>query len=186
MGKTIDLTGQKFGRLTVVKRVENHVSKCGRRQTKWLCQCDCGNLCEGETIALRHGDKKSCGCLKSEKSSFDSYITPHKIVQTSNKLYHAAFAIDVIIISQDGKHTRPRRCKDTPFAQGQSGRTPDRFRHPQFSAFYPHMPEAYLKTHLSTQQGALCRKALPGHSRCMFLIHRQQPVTLHLEWHGGR
>ena len=46
--------------------------------------------------------------------------------------------------------------------------------------------EAYLKTHLSTQQGALCRKALPGHSRCMLLIHRQQPVTLHLEWHGGR
>lgn len=69
MGKPIDLTGQKFGRLTVVKRVEDHVSKCGRRQTKWLCQCDCGNLCEGETIALRHGDKKSCGCLKSEKSS---------------------------------------------------------------------------------------------------------------------
>ena len=38
MGKFIDLTGQKFGRLLVLERAEN---KYGR--TAWKCKCDCGN-----------------------------------------------------------------------------------------------------------------------------------------------
>lgn len=62
MGKFIDLTGQKFGRLTVLERVENK----GKR-TYWKCLCDCGN----ETIVwadnLRRGLQKSCGCLYAEK-----------------------------------------------------------------------------------------------------------------------
>ncbi len=40
MSNFIDLTGQKFGRLTVIKRVEN--TKEGR--AKWLCQCECGHI----------------------------------------------------------------------------------------------------------------------------------------------
>lgn len=39
MPKSIDLIGQKFGRLTVVSRTDNN--KEGRAM--WLCQCDCGN-----------------------------------------------------------------------------------------------------------------------------------------------
>lgn len=62
MGKFIDLTGQKFGRLTAIKRVENTKNK----DTLWLCKCDCG----GETITritnLRNGNTKSCGCLNKE------------------------------------------------------------------------------------------------------------------------
>ena len=40
MGKFKDLTGQTFGKLTVIKRVEDQ--KAGRPM--WLCQCECGNL----------------------------------------------------------------------------------------------------------------------------------------------
>ena len=40
MGKFKDLTGQTFGKLTVIKRVEDQ--KAGRPM--WLCQCACGNL----------------------------------------------------------------------------------------------------------------------------------------------
>ena len=40
MGKKIDLTGQRFGRLTVLRKA---VSRKGK-QIRWLCQCDCGKL----------------------------------------------------------------------------------------------------------------------------------------------
>lgn len=43
MGKFIDLTGQRFGRLVVVERAENYTSPNGQQQTQWLCKCDCGN-----------------------------------------------------------------------------------------------------------------------------------------------
>ena len=53
-----DLTGQRFGRLYVVKRHEEK-----SKDIKWICKCDCG----GEHIAysgsLKSGKTKSCGCL---------------------------------------------------------------------------------------------------------------------------
>lgn len=60
-----ELTGQRFGRLTVVKRAEN--SKNGG--TRWLCQCDCGNMVCVHACSLKQGDTKSCGCLKSDCGS---------------------------------------------------------------------------------------------------------------------
>lgn len=56
--KTIDLTGQHFGRLTVLRRCEN----IGGR-VAWECQCECGNVCKTTTKNLRNGDTQSCGCL---------------------------------------------------------------------------------------------------------------------------
>lgn len=57
----IDLTGKKFGRLTVLKRVENRgVSKC------WSCQCDCGTIKTLRATSLVSGGTKSCGCLYNE------------------------------------------------------------------------------------------------------------------------
>ena len=62
MTKALDLTGKKFGRLTVIKRVENN--KWGKAQ--WLCRCDCGN----ETIVrcdyLVQNRTTSCGCYNRE------------------------------------------------------------------------------------------------------------------------
>ena len=64
----IDLTGQRFGRLVVIKRVKPAESDIAFPNTSayWLCKCDCGN----ETIvvgsALRSGNTKSCGCYRSE------------------------------------------------------------------------------------------------------------------------
>ena len=53
-----DLSGQKFGKLLVVKRVEN-IGK----QVAYLCKCDCGNTKVVKADYLRTGDTKSCGCL---------------------------------------------------------------------------------------------------------------------------
>ena len=54
-----DLTGQKFGKLMVIKRVENAKDK----QAQWLCQCECGNTKIVKAISLRKGNTRSCGCL---------------------------------------------------------------------------------------------------------------------------
>lgn len=67
LGQFIDLTGQKFGRLTVIERGEN--GKNGG--TRWQCRCDCGNekLTLTQSCNLRSGKTKSCGCLQREIAS---------------------------------------------------------------------------------------------------------------------
>lgn len=61
MPKLIDLTGQRFGRLTVIGRADTK-----SKDVKWLCKCDCGNECITKGIYLRTGDTRSCGCLAKE------------------------------------------------------------------------------------------------------------------------
>ena len=80
MGKFKDLTGQRFGRLTAIKRVEDYIEpSSGRHRARWLCKCDCGN----ETIVLdgnlmKKNGVKSCGCLRRNfaynlNKSFNTY-----------------------------------------------------------------------------------------------------------------
>ena len=58
MGKALDLTGQKFGKLTAIKIVDTD-----KNYNKiWECQCDCGNTCTALAKELKSGHKKSCGC----------------------------------------------------------------------------------------------------------------------------
>ena len=59
--KTIDLTGRKFGRLTVISRAPNQ----GRR-VMWQCVCDCGNEHTVNADNLARGRIKSCGCLNKD------------------------------------------------------------------------------------------------------------------------
>lgn len=61
MPKLIDLTGQRFGRLTVIERA---ISK--GKNTVWFCQCDCGNTTVSDGYQLRNGITLSCGCYHKE------------------------------------------------------------------------------------------------------------------------
>ena len=61
----IDLTGQKFNRLTVIRRDKN--TKHGH--TTWLCMCNCGKTSVVRGYHLLSGKIKSCGCLKVESAS---------------------------------------------------------------------------------------------------------------------
>ena len=63
----IDLTGQRFGQLTVLYRVENN----DRGEIQWLCHCDCGNDTIVTSGHLRSGGTKSCGCLYKRKPKYD-------------------------------------------------------------------------------------------------------------------
>ena len=57
-GQYLDLTGQRFGKLVVVKEAERI-----RNKHAWECKCDCGNVTFVPTESLRSGNTKSCGCL---------------------------------------------------------------------------------------------------------------------------
>lgn len=57
-----DITGQKYGKLTVIKRIEN--DKYGNAM--WNCRCDCGGSIDVLGTNLRSGTVRSCGCLHAE------------------------------------------------------------------------------------------------------------------------
>ncbi len=65
MGKFIDLTNQKFGRLTV----KYDTGKRNRGRAIWHCICDCGNEIDTLSYYLRCGDTTSCGCYQKERAS---------------------------------------------------------------------------------------------------------------------
>ena len=61
----IDLTGKRFGHLTVISRAEN--SKTGK--TRWNCVCDCGKHTVSYTESIRRGRTISCGCEGHRRSA---------------------------------------------------------------------------------------------------------------------
>ena len=73
MKAKLELTGQKFGRLTVLS--ESHQNKYGGWY--WNCECDCGNMTVVSVGHLRDGHTKSCGCLNRERiTKHGMYYTP--------------------------------------------------------------------------------------------------------------
>lgn len=68
VGRAKDITGEVFGRLTVIGRTRNI-----KKDTAWLCMCSCGNYKKVRTTALRTGDNVSCGCKRKELTA------PHDI-----------------------------------------------------------------------------------------------------------
>lgn len=61
--KIIDLTNQKFGRLTILERA----ASTSQGMAQWKCQCECGNIVIVTGSNLRRGHTQSCGCLQKEK-----------------------------------------------------------------------------------------------------------------------
>ena len=56
-----DLTGMRFGRLTVVGRGPDYIQpKDGNHRVRWQCKCDCGGEALCQTSTLLHGKAKSC------------------------------------------------------------------------------------------------------------------------------
>ena len=80
-----DLTGQKFGRLTVIKCI----GRSKDRQKLWLCKCECGKLKESKTTYLTSGDTTSCGCYRKECEikNFSAYWKNTSIKKQYPRLY---------------------------------------------------------------------------------------------------
>ncbi len=75
----IDLTGQKFGRLTALSRCEPKITIRGRRESQWLCVCECENKVVVQQNNLRSGHTQSCGCLVYEPNHVTHGLTLHPL-----------------------------------------------------------------------------------------------------------
>lgn len=77
----IDLTGMRFGLLTVIRRVEDYISPSGNRTPQWLCKCDCGTEVVVAGNSLRSGATKSCGHIKYSMGEYliKTYLDNHQI-----------------------------------------------------------------------------------------------------------
>ena len=84
-----DLTGQRFGKLIVLKQDLEKKSK----NKYWVCQCDCGKIKSIQGSHLISGATQSCGCLHKEK--------------ISNNLVNQKFG-KLTVIKDSGKRTKNR------------------------------------------------------------------------------
>ena len=66
--KILDLTGQRFGRLTAIRQAGRN--SCNKIQ--WECICECGAVVKVTTGHLRNGHTKSCGCYMREQSTISN------------------------------------------------------------------------------------------------------------------
>lgn len=71
---SIDMTGLKFGRLTVISRAPDYVKPFGGKDVMWNCVCDCGTECAKRTSYLTKSKVPSCGCWKNERTSSRKWI----------------------------------------------------------------------------------------------------------------
>lgn len=80
-----DLTGQCFGKLTVLYRLPNHISPSGQQQRMWKCSCSCGKTINVYAAQLKNG-LSSCGCIQQEKREQRQHLLEEKQAQRKDKL----------------------------------------------------------------------------------------------------
>lgn len=82
--KIEDLTGQKFGKMTVLGRDTDIQSK----RTYWMCQCECGTIKSCRADSLKDGSIVSCGCRKQAQDKIN--LTKHHThKQSGTRLYYS-------------------------------------------------------------------------------------------------
>lgn len=88
--RLIDLTGQRFGRLTVVERGPNLYGK----RTAWVCRCDCGVEALVAGNCLTSDNTRSCGCYRRNDHSEITYEAAHIRVRQAKGPASAQSCID--------------------------------------------------------------------------------------------
>ncbi len=131
-----DLTGQIFGRLTVIKlydktyyKIKNRTDKTTR--IRWLCICTCGNKTMVSTYQLKSGKTVSCGCYREEikvkhGKSYDRLYTIYnnmisRCYNPNDQRYYTHGARGIIVCDQwlpDNKYTGMNNFYEWAFANG--------------------------------------------------------------------
>lgn len=70
--KLIDLTGESFGKWSVIERVQT-----SRSQTIWRCKCECGTIKNVYATHLKRGNSKSCGRCSKKRGKDHPQWTGH-------------------------------------------------------------------------------------------------------------
>ena len=68
-----DLTGMRFGKLTVIGQADDHILPSGKHIARWLCKCDCEEdkhiVVLMSNLTAKKNGTKSCGCIAKEVTS---------------------------------------------------------------------------------------------------------------------
>ena len=83
LGRSSNLVGRKFGRLTVIQYLPNRK----HHNRVWLCKCECGNEYEVTTTLLANGGVRSCGCLQKEHWK----TTPITHGMSGTRIFHSFY-----------------------------------------------------------------------------------------------
>jgi len=86
--RIVDLSGQKFGRLTVLAR-----APAIKRRGRWLCKCDCYSFSVKQTCNLQNGHSTSCGCKVSDVARTAAikrnFVHGHNTVETKSPTWNS-------------------------------------------------------------------------------------------------
>lgn len=116
-----DLTGMKFGYLTVLKKEGYHISPSGKKKLTWLCKCDCGKVKVIKGDKLKEGLTKSCGCkhfvhdfneTREENNTIFIKVGNREVMidkEDLNKIYPHRVYISDSGYAKCGRHTRLHR-----------------------------------------------------------------------------
>lgn len=142
MGKFIDLTGKRFGRLIVISKDLNNKSK----RIKWICKCDCGNTKSVYGFNLQKGYTKSCGCLQKENTSKASkhLFNQYEIIENILIIYNDQKTASCKISAHHLSEINDRYWYKTKQGYWQSGRGRDNFLH---NVLIPHNKDEYIDHH---------------------------------------
>lgn len=73
MGKIIDISGKKYGKLTCLEQMKERK----KGHVVWKFKCECGNVVEARGIDVRQGKTVSCGCFqKSQSTKANKGVSP--------------------------------------------------------------------------------------------------------------
>jgi hypothetical protein len=81
--------GDKYNKLTIIKKVNSYISPSGNKKRQFECICDCGNIITIRLSSIKSGNTTSCGCSKKELIK-ERNLT-HGL--TKNKLYHTWYGM---------------------------------------------------------------------------------------------
>ena len=102
MAKMINLIGQQFGELTVIKRAPNK-----NNRVMWMCKCKCGNEIEVRGDQLRGNITKSCGCLHKKTAAITG---KNNFKDLTNKKFGKLTALKPIYNAEKKKYNWLCKC----------------------------------------------------------------------------
>lgn len=63
--RKVDMTGERYGKLLILREVDSIRYDCGKKERMWECKCDCGKIVVYSQSNIRSGNSRSCGCSKA-------------------------------------------------------------------------------------------------------------------------
>lgn len=94
-----DLTGQVFGKLTVIEKTEGHTTSGGNRLTEYICKCSCGNYLPVLATNLVNKNTRSCGCLGPSVGEYEVEL----LLKDNNLDFSREFGFDDLRSSNGGR-----------------------------------------------------------------------------------